>query len=555
MALEAAKLMDNGSRAIVGYKISDASFSNPLVIANDPQGTETELYLRPLGDSSRKDSASEFNIYVNNGDQQWTETCRGIVQIDHSAQETEVDVGNEEKARQARYRRNYEEGLRKCSKTVDESRIYKYMQDIGLDYGPGFQGLQQLSSSNDGAASGKVSDQWCTQDTAHRVQPHIIHPTTLDSIFQLVVVALSKGADDEIPTMMPTRVGKFWIKGPRVSDLCTGILNAHARAVFSGKRKACAGVFAMDETTNNLVVTIEDAELTAVSTREAFTQPQEHQKRLCYKFAWRPDLDLLSHQQIQEYCESTRPHRAASDVEFYENLGFILMNFMSDALSSLKEEVISSTEPHLRKYIEWSRLQLDRFHAGSLQGLPSSDPRWNRLVEDAEFRENLICQVESTKQGQFFVKVGRNLVAMLKGQLDPLSFLFQGDLVLEFYRGINANVICYEPLNRYLDAMSHKNPALKVLEIGAGTGATTDFILEALSNHKEGNARTLSCTKYDYTDISPAFFEPAATRYVYNQEKLRFKILDIEADPAKQGFELGTYDLVFAASVSRWILR
>lgn len=93
-----------------------------------------------------------------------------------------------------------------------------------------------------------------------------------------------------------------------------------------------------------------------------------------------------------------------------------------------------------------------------------------------------------------------------------------------------------------------------MIQIGAGTGATTDFILEALSSHKEGSIRTFNYTQYDFTDLSPAFFEPAAARYNQNCKRLSFKILDIEADLAKQGFELGTYDLAFAASVSCRIL-
>lgn len=553
MALEAAKQMADSNQTIAGYKISDAIFHSPLTIASGPQGTETELYLHPFGDSSSKDSAFEFSICTYNGDQ-WNETCRGTIQIEYEEKESEVDGGREAKARLARYRQTLEEGDRECSNMVSRTRMYEYMQHIGLEYGRAFQALEQISSNSEGVARGKVSVfQWSAQEIAHHMQPHIIHPTTLDTVFQLMIVALSKNADDEIPTIVPTRVGKLWITGQGVSHPTTSKFNAHARAVFSGKRKAYGSIFAMDEITNNILVLLEDAEVTTVATREAATQSQDLKKRLCYKFALRPDLDLLSHRQVQEYCESTRPHRAASDVEFYEDLDFILMKFLFDALSSLEEGDLSSTEPHLRQYIKWSRFQLDRFHAGSLPLLSSSHSKWKTILEDAEYRESLISQVESTKQGQFFIRVGRNLLSMLKGQLDPLSFLFQDDSVREFYREICSKVICYEPFNRYIDAVSHKNPALKVMEIGAGTGATTDFILEALGSRKGGGVRTLDCTQYDYTDISPAFFESAATRYERNQGRMRFKVLDIEADPGKQGFELGTYDLIFAASVSRGI--
>lgn len=127
--------------------------------------------------------------------------------------------------------------------------------------------------------------------------------------------------------------------------------------------------------------------------------------------------------------------------------------------------------------------------------------------------------------------------------------MFQDDSVPEFYREVNNKVICYEPLYKYLDAISHKNPGLNILEIGAGTGSTTNFILGALETRDKGAATSLRCSRYDYTDISPAFFGPAADRFEKFGDTVKFKILDIELDPSKQGLDSGSYDLIIAASV------
>ena len=162
----------------------------------------------------------------------------------------------------------------------------------------------------------------------------------------------------------------------------------------------------------------------------------------------------------------------------------------------------------------------------------------------------MLCDdVEQTVQGKFFVRLGHNLVSMLRGDIDPLTFMFEDDAVPEFYREVNREVVCYEPLKKYLKLLCHKNPGFKMLEIGAGTGSTTDYILNALSSHPQSATGPLQCSQYDYTDISPAFFEGASERYRIHGDRLRFKVLDIESDPSKQGFELGTYDLIFAASV------
>lgn len=55
--------------------------------------------------------------------------------------------------------------------------------------------------------------------------------------------------------------------------------------------------------------------------------------------------------------------------------------------------------------------------------------------------------------------------------------------------------------------------------------------------------------RYDYTDISPSFFEKAKDLFKEYGDRVRYKTLDIEKDPSDQGYSAGTYDVVFAANV------
>ncbi len=98
-----------------------------------------------------------------------------------------------------------------------------------------------------------------------------------------------------------------------------------------------------------------------------------------------------------------------------------------------------------------------------------------------------------------------------------------------------------ERIKTYVDAMTHKHPGLKVLEIGAGTGSATVSLVD---NTKHGP----QFSEYAFTDISPSFFKKAKERF--NHECMGFKTLDIESDPLEPEFEAGKYDLVIAASVS-----
>ena len=54
---------------------------------------------------------------------------------------------------------------------------------------------------------------------------------------------------------------------------------------------------------------------------------------------------------------------------------------------------------------------------------------------------------------------------------------------------------------------------------------------------------------YDFTDISSGFFEAAQEKFKAWKDLTKYKKLDIEQDPLKQGFEGGSYDLIIACQV------
>jgi acyl transferase domain-containing protein/acyl carrier protein/thioesterase domain-containing protein/NAD(P)-dependent dehydrogenase (short-subunit alcohol dehydrogenase family)/SAM-dependent methyltransferase len=86
---------------------------------------------------------------------------------------------------------------------------------------------------------------------------------------------------------------------------------------------------------------------------------------------------------------------------------------------------------------------------------------------------------------------------------------------------------------------------LSVLEVGAGTGASTHAIVRALDRAADG-------VRYHFTDISPFFVERArAAWHEWSRAGVRaeFSVLDLEQDPSAQGFAAGSYDVLIAANV------
>ncbi|KAE8373903.1 hypothetical protein BDV26DRAFT_296514 [Aspergillus bertholletiae] len=93
---------------------------------------------------------------------------------------------------------------------------------------------------------------------------------------------------------------------------------------------------------------------------------------------------------------------------------------------------------------------------------------------------------------------------------------------------------------------SHKNPRAHILEIGASQGVVASHALEALGSPESGGP---NASLYHFTDSSAASFERTREELLKWADILSFDELDIQRDPATQGFAIGTYDIVIASGV------
>ena len=144
-------------------------------------------------------------------------------------------------------------------------------------------------------------------------------------------------------------------------------------------------------------------------------------------------------------------------------------------------------------------------------------------------------------------RCGRELAAVLRGRADPLALLFPGgslDDTERLYRNSPPAKTYNSVIAETVAALAAAWPAgrpLRVLEIGAGTGSTTGYVLPMLPI--QGTR-----VEYTFTDVSPLFLNRAREKFAAHGF-LRYELLDIGRAPAGQGFAAGGYDLVLGANV------
>jgi NADPH:quinone reductase-like Zn-dependent oxidoreductase/ubiquinone/menaquinone biosynthesis C-methylase UbiE len=249
----------------------------------------------------------------------------------------------------------------------------------------------------------------------------------------------------------------------------------------------------------------------------------------------------MDQQQIMQYCQKASGYGTkAEPVSWYQNLDSLFLALGSAALAELQKRG-QSVAPSMEKYASWIRAQLDSDLGKSL-----SQMRLHRQEElsDLNYVHQLSENMLGSGRGCLYAEIGTQLPKILAGELDPLV-LFGEKQLEEFYQELNGDGQAFPLLAEFVSALVHKEPGMKILEVGAGTGAATQILHDSTLAVKPASPRY---SKYDFTDISQPLLKNAKESF-QKHKRMQFRVLNIEEDPSKQGFEDGSYDLVIATNV------
>ena len=128
-------------------------------------------------------------------------------------------------------------------------------------------------------------------------------------------------------------------------------------------------------------------------------------------------------------------------------------------------------------------------------------------------------------------------VLMPNGALDLVEEVYSDNLAAQYFNQVLASAFISLVRQR-----AHR--PLRILEIGAGTGATSATLFQAISD----NGLTQAIEEYRYTDISRTFLAHAKRRFAANVPYLQTGLLDADRPLTDQGYEIGSYDIVVAAN-------
>ncbi len=559
MAVEAITRISTGQK-IVGYELRDTAMLSSLIIPADDTEVEVQFRLKPILDSSNKSvSWADFSLFACRNENNYVEICRGSIKAVFAAQgQGDSQGGSDGSPRQMDHTRDIIQRAKLAYSLESTSEeLYARLDSNGYQYGALFHGIQIAQRSGDGQAVGEVA--LChppPSASASRTPPTVIHPCDLDSILQLCLPAIVRARENDTKkeTWVPTYLSKLWLPASGFR----GRVQVHASTQARSTRLCESSIQAVTlepSSCDDGVLLISGAELTLIASHQQSSHakpPSRLRRRLCYDLIRSPDISLLTPLETSRYIHS-HPSLPPDPTDFLRTLKLYILCSMSRAVSSTPFSFIPDSRPHLQKQHLWMQSILASATAQPAPGLPAD---WAAHLPDAPF-EALSARLETmSRLGAIHVAFGRHAPAVLRGDADPLEILTRDDTLKEYYALFNQSLKFFAPMARYLDLLAHKNPGMKILEVGAGTGVTTAEVLRTLVGGGSGVGGSRWCRfgRYDFTDLSPAFFDKVEKEeggvLAGLGERMQFAVLDVESDAVEQGFEEASYDLCIAVNVS-----
>jgi len=519
--------------------LQDIELHKPLFLPDEGEEPSMQLTYNPV--------EKEFQIFSRASVSQefWALHCTGRV-----APEKESDPTTDEPARLQK----------RCREEIPTAEVYRRFADMGLQYGPQFQGINRIWRG-EGEALGWISlaaqpgdDQWQ------------VPPALLDSTFQVLLAAVSPSdADFSAVLYLPVRFDQVrlhcklgtevWAHG-RIVNHSRGLLEIDLRLLRPD------GVLAM-EIVGFVCQAVEGARASSEQSLED----------ALYEFHWQlqprastgspsppdylPGLRELA-PRLQEAVD-LRERRAGS-AEFreeemeidrlaatyviyaFEQLGCPLregLHFSTEALHSL---VVPQHHAVLARYLKI--LQEEQLLTATDSGWVVS--RTPEPVDTEALWHSIFARIPNYLPEASLLRLcGRQLAEVLQGRTDPLKLLFGGNTFIEqLYADSLTCRPCYHIIQDALKAIVEKLPEgrkLRILELGSGTAGLTSCVLQVLSLPPEQ-------VEYVFTDLSPVFLAKGEEKFQHCPF-MRFQRLDMEKPPLEQGFSGHYFDLILASDV------
>ena len=451
-----------------------------------------------------------------------------------------------------------------CTDEVDPADLYTKLRDVGLLLGPTFKAIVKLAQA-DRQSLGQIDTPPALADEAPR---HAIHPAVLDSCFQSNSLAMGFDPGQERKALfLPVEVKRLSLHAKP-----SGRVHCYGRARVSEDPMYIEGDMWILDDDGTIVAELEGFK------GKSITQSADEGEELLqwlYEYRWQPapvrtqarmPADFIPSEagleaavepvidELRDWSVNREYHDVAEAemnrlciayvTEAFHELG---MDFSEGRRFTL-DEVARELGVHDRHRRYLGRL----LELLSLHGIVEDDDGGHRIqlaparVDTERTLAGLRAQhPEYESEYAVLERCGTRQAAVLRDDVNPVDLIFPKDdfqSVVDLYTTsfsfVKCNRVVRDLVAECVQALPADRP-VRVLEIGAGTGGTTGYVLSELPADR---------AEYVYSDVTQLFLSKARERFA-EFDFVDYRILDIEGDVEAQGFDPHYYDIVIASNV------
>ncbi|PNP51828.1 hypothetical protein THARTR1_07597 [Trichoderma harzianum] len=538
LAIEAANQLaraEGHQDNISGFRLRDVDFMAALVIPDSADGVEIRTTVRPVPKRELGLRGwRRFEVSTVTPENQWTLHARGLVTVELKSKGGDVEDGNENSG-----------GLRPLSaytRHKDPRDMFAHLRARGVYHGPLFQNTTKIVQ--DGREPRSITDVTIRYESAADTDPvaaaqeSVLHPITLDAVVVSFFSTLpGVGVQVEDPRL-PRSIESMWVSS-RISRKDGHTLRCDTSLSHDDPQGGRADVIVVDGQTGVTVLEIQGLTCSSLGRGSGAmarqgangTQANDWEQDVCSKVEWAADLSLQQPAALAQIKDELAGEAGVSTV-VVSSLSRAVVYYAEETLKSVTAddmEQLKDQQPHLVEYYAWLS-----------QLVTQADSQKWLLDSPEERQKHFAIAASQGVDGELISRVGPITESILLGESNSLVAMAKDGLLQSYYAHSMRLAPSLTRLSTLVRRVAHKNPAARVLQIGAGTGAAAPrSILKAI-----GTPKISVVASWHITEPSTDILEDTQAELADWADFLEFSVLDINRDPSKQGFTPESYDIV-----------
>jgi hypothetical protein len=288
MVLEASKQIVSKAGNIIGFEILDMKIDKAMIIPDTAHGLEVTLHVNVMSHNAEDLHVSrDFAILSKPLDKPWERHATGTLRFRSGTGE---DVNFRSCVNQ------FSELYEHCKEKLIPRQLYELLDVVGINYGPLFQNIVNVRKDENSCVSEvRIPDTRSCMPGKFEY-PHLIHPATLDSMFQTLF------AIKAVP-MVPVSIKNIFISTSIGSGTSrySPPFRGYTMASGHGFQGAEGTLFMMQESPTPAYIHASGLHFAGVPDSTGSFLPNYH--NLCSEIIWKEDVLSLKPNTLVQLVE------------------------------------------------------------------------------------------------------------------------------------------------------------------------------------------------------------------------------------------------------------